>query len=525
MGLKSQKTDELIPESSQPSGKAASTSSKGPGDTQSSSQEEQTEPPAPGDEARRGNPRLSGGTWRGKAAAIAEIARESISANNTPEASPNRGAQQKSMRRPRLSQGLSTPSKSSPSAASMTKFHVTSNNSEGRSSEDTKASSSQQEQAQADKPFAPQEKDGAAENTGAAESQERLAPAPYWRGWWSRPRTIDLEKSGEPTSNPPKAMDETCSTQGTETLANPNEQISTQQPSHDKVHPQAADEPSAQIRSESKTPSRSSWFGLWGSGHPPTNSDAVVESAPKSESAEPSHSPVDAVPETVRVLTGASDYQNQKKSQVRPSSGSWVFWSRERTRAGNASKSEPSTSGEVGEIAIQRTASESKPQPVEIKEVEEDITKLKDPMSKKRERPISSEQGQQASKKRTAQSNQDSGTSEATSMQDSILKTTVHPSRKTSIQKPKAAEGSSKGPANLLLPAFRDTYTVASSPSCWQSISRMIVGGQDTSRKHLSLSSTQPRVQRALAIGVHGYFPAPLIQKGEPVVVKQFPVL
>lgn len=71
---------------------------------------------------------------------------------------------------------------------------------------------------------------------------------------------------------------------------------------------------------------------------------------------------------------------------------------------------------------------------------------------------------------------------------------------------------------NQVLPRFDDTYNLEESPSLLQSLGRLLHYAKGPEHKHVSRAKDPPRIKRALAIGVHGYFPAPLIRSvlGQP---------
>lgn len=71
---------------------------------------------------------------------------------------------------------------------------------------------------------------------------------------------------------------------------------------------------------------------------------------------------------------------------------------------------------------------------------------------------------------------------------------------------------------NQVLPKFEETYAVEESPSLLQSLGRLLHYTKGPEHKHVSRIKEPPRIKRALAIGVHGYFPAPLIRSvlGQP---------
>jgi hypothetical protein len=71
---------------------------------------------------------------------------------------------------------------------------------------------------------------------------------------------------------------------------------------------------------------------------------------------------------------------------------------------------------------------------------------------------------------------------------------------------------------NQVLPKFEDTFAMEESPSLLQSLSRLLHYTKGPEHNHVARIKEPPRIKRALAIGVHGYFPAPLIRSvlGQP---------
>ncbi|KAJ6078979.1 hypothetical protein N7467_008732 [Penicillium canescens] len=71
---------------------------------------------------------------------------------------------------------------------------------------------------------------------------------------------------------------------------------------------------------------------------------------------------------------------------------------------------------------------------------------------------------------------------------------------------------------NQVLPRFEETYTFEESPSLFQSLGRFLHYGKGPELKHVSRVKDPLHVKHALAIGVHGYFPAPFIRSvlGQP---------
>ncbi|KAF9252754.1 hypothetical protein DTO012A7_4210 [Penicillium roqueforti] len=71
---------------------------------------------------------------------------------------------------------------------------------------------------------------------------------------------------------------------------------------------------------------------------------------------------------------------------------------------------------------------------------------------------------------------------------------------------------------NQVLPKFEETYAFEQSPSILQSLGRFLNYGKGTEVRHVSRVKDPLHVRHALAIGVHGYFPAPFIRSvlGQP---------
>ncbi|KAF4765760.1 hypothetical protein N7455_004733 [Penicillium solitum] len=71
---------------------------------------------------------------------------------------------------------------------------------------------------------------------------------------------------------------------------------------------------------------------------------------------------------------------------------------------------------------------------------------------------------------------------------------------------------------NQVLPKFEETYPFEQSPSILQSLGRILHYGKGPEVRHVSRVRDPLHVRRALAIGVHGYFPAPFIRNllGQP---------
>ena len=99
---------------------------------------------------------------------------------------------------------------------------------------------------------------------------------------------------------------------------------------------------------------------------------------------------------------------------------------------------------------------------------------------------------------------------------ESRAKTVETASPSQPVSKSIAAKSKPELP-NLLLPSFKSTYKTASRPGLIQQLSRLFQLGVSQEVKHVELCNPS-KIRNAIAIGIHGYFPAPLLRSvlGQP---------
>jgi hypothetical protein len=73
---------------------------------------------------------------------------------------------------------------------------------------------------------------------------------------------------------------------------------------------------------------------------------------------------------------------------------------------------------------------------------------------------------------------------------------------------PKTPTSTKANPPNLLLPSFDGTYKLKENPSIIKQIAQLLLRTQQPSGKHVYLTKEPPKIKKAIAIGVHGLFPA-----------------
>lgn len=218
-----------------------------------------------------------------------------------------------------------------------------------------------------------------------------------------------------------------------------------------------------------------------------------------------------------------------------PSAGStWAFWSRDvRPSTNNKPLGEPQP--EAGELAVIGQGSEAHPQPAQGIEIEtaeaakepdvKPAKPAKEPKAKlglsaitgkknKRVRPQSMDLDESPvpSGVATPQPVASSKSSIAESAQES-------PSKAPASKQAVAPETPSKTlPPNLLLPSFGSTYHMKDNPSIIKQITQLLLRTQQPPANHVFRAKETPTITKAIAIGVHGLFPAAYLRPiiGQP---------
>ncbi|KAH7343011.1 hypothetical protein BKA65DRAFT_431239 [Rhexocercosporidium sp. MPI-PUGE-AT-0058] len=292
----------------------------------------------------------------------------------------------------------------------------------------------------------------------------RPATSSGWLGTWlSRPRVEVSNTTDEPT-NTIEAADK--------------------YPVAEEPAPETAEIPPAttQVETTPQTtmqPPASSWFGLWSTAAPSTTPETPTQELPVKAPKNDPDTVMEDAPPSVPATVPVPD-------QPVPAAGSsWAFWSTETAKTPNKL---PEKSVEPGELAVAGESSENKPEPAKTATVK-DPKKAK---SSKRGRPQSTE------------------------VDESTLKA-AQPEASKNTSTPSSISGKT-APPNLLIPSVRSTYRLVENPSILQQITRLILHGHQQPVKHVFLAKEPPKIKKALAIGIHGLFPAPLLRTviGQP---------
>lgn len=204
-----------------------------------------------------------------------------------------------------------------------------------------------------------------------------------------------------------------------------------------------------------------------------------------------------------------------------PKAGStWAFWS----RATPNQKDKPSTQ-ESGEIAVIGEGSEAHPLPMTENTVSsepdgKDKGKAKDSKltwgRNKRPRPVSVDEPAPPSPASGQLTPAEPSCHKPDQSDAESYKSTTK--TEVSIKSVAESEASAKHPANLVLPSFASTYRMKDNPSILQQITNLLLRTSQPPANHVFRVQETPKIKRALAIGVHGLFPATYLRPmiGQP---------
>ena len=467
------------------------------------------------------------GSWNQKSKPAAEVSKDVLS---TSAPTNNRLDQHKRPSSPgtpnspkRLLTGGSSV-KDLPLTASTTRLDVTS-----RHSSDSELSQKKEEKKEdgpkaskkieADAPPPPDPKKQ--ENTKpeqTKDSQQKPASSSGWFGWWSRPDGYDEkeeEKKRQAEASPEEALQTPLPGDATvsEDLAPPAEIPGkvTQEELKPADQASAASGDGGQGRS---------WFWLWSrtqNAHTEQSAAAPETKEPPKPNDSKSKDIDQAKTKGVEIPTVSTDFPIQqpnkdglKEPPIRRKSNSWAFWSKEKP--GPEAKDEGPVHKQVGELAVADTPSQSQPEAAQFNEQEQQ--QQQQPPPKEQPKPKANQsRGRQAAK------DKDGISKPTTPTVSTPAKSTPSesPTRKAaeaaaSKQQPKQAKQPDRTQPDLLLPEFRNTYSLIDEPSLWEKIRRLLLGAIP-SAPHLHITKDPPRIKKAIAIGVHGFFPSPLFQK------------
>lgn len=473
-----------------------------------------------------------GGSWRLKASPLTETARESISVAQgvTSEALAESGRQiAEASKRPGkyVSKGMRSSRKSIPLLAETTKTNATSDvgdKSRPRLASQEKlkgfdgveegrgrsGSVIEQKPLAEEAPLPPEptlEITPADDSKSIASSQQQRQSG-AWFGWWSRPDGYDSDMPKSDEND--KRLDEATTTPLPGT---PNDEMDTSDtPQQPESSEQAADLTSGlQPEMSAKTGSTRSWFGLWSNAQ---NEQAGGEEELANKDVEDRPPPeitvsADGTPEVVQ---DDKPGDTPEIGDQHVSSG-WAFWSTDKAKTPSATPG--GTRKQIGELAVADTPSQSHPEAAQFNEQRE-IPKAKP------KRAGSLLGRKRTSTERPDQSGESSATTPALTPRSSTPVGGLPAKDDTEIKPVQRGKIVQTRP-NLILPEFHATYPTVPNPSYLERASQYVaetlrIVDAKSTPPHVYKTAAKPKIKQAISLGIHGFFPAALIQKvlGQP---------
>ncbi|KAK3692174.1 hypothetical protein B0T22DRAFT_446617 [Podospora appendiculata] len=342
-----------------------------------------------------------------------------------------------------------------------------------------------------------------AETEGPTEPEPEPRPltnSGWLGGWFGRPTNPEptAPTAAVSDSRENKPTDPTKATQPEQEMPEPPREPEQQV----TKAPEAASEPAAE---QAPVPPvhGSSWFGFWSSAPIPQPDPAPAVA----EVEAPVEAPVQQARESEDVVMEDAPTVDDIPTPPPKAGSTWAFWSRD---PGSSSGSKPPYRAEAGQLAVIGEGSESHPQRTNALEV--DDARPKEPPS------ASARKGEQTKGTTTPKEVKKSkrGRPQSMDLDETSLSRPSTPKIDPAPKQDAAPKASaSKTPtsikavqSNLLLPSFNNTYRMKENPSIIQQITKLILRTQQPPPKHVFLSGEPIKIKRAIAIGVHGLFPA-----------------
>jgi len=377
------------------------------------------------------------------------------------------------------------------------------------------------------------------------ESSER--PVSYWLSWWygrqlaveqpvPKSETVGEVLEESPVveiENPAKIAPQPLETQAPPTIQPQAPATLATRPTVtiEQQEPMAETAPPAEGSVDDVSTLRpKSWFGWWGGQYQELPVDPQGVNGSENGEASNSECATDQTLSQPRAVPGTepsinlevppkhTDHsqtssnsvtplsQTPEASQTTPKTSTWAFWSRERSKQSSNSLNSISTTT-VGELAVADTPSQSSPQKAKAKEISPIL--IPDP---KMTRALNNlrEESRPGTPKKAEANIPVAATVSATPKSAPSPSSSSASTAKQKLQKIL--------PTNHVLPNFDSCYRRLGRPSLLCQVTKIFKSQPPINKKHLYLTHTPPRIRKAVAIGVHGFFPMRLVRTvlGEP---------
>lgn len=346
------------------------------------------------------------------------------------------------------------------------------------------------------------------EASGDATGNAQPAASSGWIGWWYGQPAPPAPAEQPPATEPDSCKAAESAEEALKATMAPEVQVTEEdeQKATTTQQEDPAPKPEDALIADTATPAQPrSWFSLWGSGYTPVPPTPTVsgEQAIEDSPVEMPATREQLVPTLVTVaepepVTAREVAQQVGATAAVPSSSGygygygWGFWS--SATATDASTEDAIPAAE-GELAIAGTDSETNPQKAKV------VKQLAAPPTPQKKTSTST------LRREEIESELSSEPKVLSASEVAIAETSA---ARKNVQK--------MLPENHVLPTFDSCYTHPDPPaSILKRFTKILKPKQEPSKDHLFIAKPR-RVKKAVAIGVHGFFPMRLVRTvlGEP---------
>ena len=370
-----------------------------------------------------------------------------------------------------------------------------------------------------------------------------------WFSWWSRPDGYGSDT--EHTAKRPKLDVEEASqtplpgispVQSAEETTQPMEGIIKNAMEFEGVSSASAANEREMPATTNQESQPRSWFGLWSSSQnrpstPATDAgkDAAKDATPEiTVSSDPPTIEEAAKPTTAEI----TPFDNKDDTDARPKSSAWAFWSTNKTE--DPAPTPGGTQKQVGELAVADTPSQNNPEVAQFNEQREEAKAASVKSAPQRTGSLL-RPGRRASKANSSKCVTKDNASATTPISLPASGSSSAPTTPSETAPPQAQTleassiltripDSSKPQAsqprlNLVLPTFDSTFQLPPNPGYMERLSTYLAqamrlpGAHPMQQPiHVHKTTSSPTIKKAVALGIHGFFPGALIQKfiGQP---------
>jgi hypothetical protein len=343
----------------------------------------------------------------------------------------------------------------------------------------------------------------------------RPATSSGWLGWFARPGTADtpLPNTEEPTQKGIDSVKEAEQERG--------QQLKQEPPQLDPVQESPQETANTQPAIPTAT---TSWFDFWHAKN--TSLAATVEEQKLTKPTEELAS--NQGKDTEDVVMGDAPPPNPEPIPQPQAGSTWAFWSRD-SGPKKSGTSTPQT--EPGELAVIGEGSEAHPKPANSTTVKDTPFKevAQDPKLKPAATPVAGKKNKRlrpqsmdieySSPTPSGASTPVPESSSRLPKQDGVAKIDGMAKPDGTAKVSPTKETASKDlPPNLLLPSFNSTYQMKGNPSIMKQIAQLLLRTKQPPANHVYKLKEAPKIKKAIAIGVHGLFPATYLRPmiGQP---------